>query len=89
MQTYLLEKASTVIPVTQVLVNVISKRVRELSQGARPLVEVDLKWGYSDIALKEVIDGKLSYEMNSAPAIKVVEPQTLKQTKASSTKKAA
>jgi DNA-directed RNA polymerase subunit omega len=66
MQTHLLEEASKIIPVPQILVNVISQRVRQLTQGSRPLVEVDLKWGHSDIALKEVIEGKISYELKAA-----------------------
>lgn len=63
MQSHLLDEALKVITSPQVLVNVISRRVRQLTQGHRPLVEVtSLRMGSSDIALTEVIEGKLSWE---------------------------
>lgn len=53
----------------QILVNIVSKRVRQLGQGARPLVLVDPKLTFMDIALKEVAEGKLTYEaVEEAPA---------------------
>jgi DNA-directed RNA polymerase subunit omega len=61
MQSQLLEEASKIIPDQQKLINVVSKRVRQLSQGHRPLVEVLPRMVYSDIALKELIDGKLTF----------------------------
>ena len=67
MQTHLLEEASKVIPTPQILVNVISRRVRQLMQGHRPLVEVTPKMGFADTALQEVIDGKVTYEMTADP----------------------
>jgi len=68
MQSHLLEEASKVITNPQILINVISRRVRQLTQGHRPLVEVDsVRMGSCDIALTEVIKGKLSYELVSAP----------------------
>lgn len=66
MQSHLLEAASKVITTPQVLVNIISKRVRQLTQGHRPLVEVGPRMGFSDIALTEVIKRKLSYELASS-----------------------
>jgi DNA-directed RNA polymerase subunit omega len=62
MQSHLLEKALTVIKSEQYLVNVISRRVRQLSNGHRPMVEVEPRMGLADIALMEVIKGKLTYE---------------------------
>ena len=62
MQPHLIEQASKVIPSTQFLVNVISRRVRQLMNGHRPLVETTLRMGFSDIALTEVIQGKVTYE---------------------------
>ena len=61
MQSTLLEEASKLIPDQQKLINVVSKRVRQLSQGHRPLVAVGPRMVYSDIALKELIDGKLTF----------------------------
>ena len=61
MQSQLLEEAAKIIPDQQKLINVVSKRVRQLSQGHRPLVEVLPRMVFSDIALKELIDGKLTF----------------------------
>lgn len=62
MTTHLLDEASKVIPNPQVLINVVSKRVRQLSQGQRPLVETGPRLDYADTALREIIDGKLTWE---------------------------
>ena len=62
MQAQLLEKALLVITSEQYLVNVISRRVRQLMNGHRPMVEVGPRMGFADIALTEVIEKKLSYE---------------------------
>src|ERR1700728_3570066 len=62
MTASLLEEASKKIPVPQVLVNVVSRRVRQLSAGHRPLIETTPRMGFSDIALTEIIQGKLTYE---------------------------
>ena len=61
MQSQLLDQAFKLIPDQQKLINIVSKRVRQLSQGHRPLVPVLPRMVYSDIALKELIDGKLTY----------------------------
>jgi len=67
MQSHLLEEASKVITNPQILINVISRRVRQLVQGHRPLVELgSARVGFCDTALMEVIRGKLSYEMVAA-----------------------
>jgi DNA-directed RNA polymerase subunit omega len=66
MSSTLLEEASKVIPSQQLLVNVVSKRVRQLTAGHRPMVETPLRMGFSDIALTEIIQGKLNFE--AAPA---------------------
>lgn len=62
MTSHLLDDASKIITSPQVLINVVSKRVRQLSQGHRPLIEVGPRMGLSDIALTEIIDGKLTYK---------------------------
>ena len=65
MTSQLLEEASKVIPNSQVLINVVSRRVRQLTQGHRPLIETGPRMGYSDIALQEIISGKLNYEADA------------------------
>ncbi len=62
MTSQLLEEALKKIPNQQVLVNVVSKRVRQLTQGHRPMIDYGPRMGFSDIALKEIIEGKLTFE---------------------------
>ena len=63
MMSHLVDEAAKKIPNVPLLVNVVSKRVRQLSAGHRPLIDVGPRMGWADIALKEIIDGKLGYEM--------------------------
>ncbi len=53
----------------EILVNVISKRVRQLGQGFRPLLEVQPRWSFMEIALREVSEGKLTFEAVEDPEI--------------------
>lgn len=46
-----------------ILINVISRRVKQLRRGHRALVESLEKLSAEDTALREVIEGKISYEM--------------------------
>lgn len=50
-----------------VLVNLISRRVRQLNSGAgaisRPLVDANPSMGVADIALLEIIEDKIGFEM--------------------------
>jgi DNA-directed RNA polymerase subunit omega len=62
MTTQLLQEAAQVIPNQQLLINVVSKRVRQLGLGHRPMVEAGPRTSLTDIALKEIIAGKLSFE---------------------------
>ena len=45
-----------------VLINVVSRRVKQLKRGNRPLVESLEKLSPEDIALREIIEGKISFE---------------------------
>lgn len=47
----------------EVLVNIVSRRVRQLASGHRPLVQTDPKMDNSDIALREISEGKLGFEL--------------------------
>jgi DNA-directed RNA polymerase subunit omega len=62
MSSYLLDEASKVITNTAVLINLVSKRVRQLSNGQRPLIEIGPRMSNADIALQEIIEGKLMWE---------------------------
>src|SRR4030081_61468 len=61
MTTQLLSEAAQVIPNQQLLINVVSKRVRQLGLGHRPMVEAGPRASLTDIALKEIIAGKLTF----------------------------
>lgn len=66
MSSQLLEEAQKVVANQQLLVNLVSRRVRQLSTGHRPLVEYGPREGWADIALKEIIEGKLKFELTAA-----------------------
>ncbi len=63
MKVELVEKASKIITDPQILVNVVSARVRQLNQGRAPLIPTTPHMGSADIALTELIEGKLTYEI--------------------------
>jgi DNA-directed RNA polymerase subunit omega len=58
-----LELAQQRIPSPELLVNVVRRRVRQLNQGHRPITQTDARMGFSDIALKEISEGRLTYEL--------------------------
>lgn len=60
MNSNFIEEASKVIPEPQVLINMVSKRVRQLSAGSHPMVPVEGRMGLADIALAEITQGKLA-----------------------------
>ena len=56
----LIERAKVRIPSVPVLVNVVSKRVRQLNAGERPYVRpLSYDEDKADIALREIAEGKL------------------------------
>lgn len=59
MKSELVEKASEVMPDPQVLINMVSRRVKQLNDGRAPLVETVPSMGAADIALTEIIEGKI------------------------------
>lgn len=65
MNVELIEKARTRIPSVPVLVNMVSKRVRQLINGERPLVKpLSADEDKADIALREIADGLLIAEVD-------------------------
>jgi DNA-directed RNA polymerase subunit omega len=67
MTTQLLQEAAQIIPNQQLLINVVSKRVRQLGLGHRPMVETTPRMSLTDIALREIIAGKLAFEPLKGP----------------------
>ncbi len=62
MKSDLVKAASEVIPSPQILVNMVSRRVRQLLLGHRPMVEFAPGMGHADVALREIAAGKLIFE---------------------------
>lgn len=62
MKSKFLEPAQQRIPNPELLINLVSRRVRQLAQGHRPLTITDPRMDFSEIALKEISEGKLGYE---------------------------
>ena len=63
MKSDLIDKAAKVIPHPPLLINLVSKRVRQLNQGRAPLINpatYGMRLGQGDIALLEIIEGKIS-----------------------------
>jgi DNA-directed RNA polymerase subunit omega len=78
MNANLLSSALTVIPNPQMVVNVVRLRVKQLSLGHRPLVTVMPGLGFADIALTEIVDGKLTFESTiEQPAVEAAEAKVL------------
>jgi len=59
MKSELVEKAAEIVPDPQILINMVSKRVQQLNTGRAPLIDTVPSMGAADIALKEIIDGKI------------------------------
>jgi DNA-directed RNA polymerase subunit omega len=95
MNADLIKAASEVITNQQILVNMVSRRVRQLSLGHRPLVLCAPGLREADIALTEIANGKLTFEstfgQNGAePVPHVVQfPEVIVAKKAVAKKKAA
>lgn len=58
-----LQNALKVIDDPNILVNVVSRRVKQLKRGNRPLVESLEKLSAEDMALREIAEGKITYEL--------------------------
>ncbi len=77
MDAKLLKAAHEKIPSVPVLVNLISKRERELINGAKPLIKpTSLDVDKCDIALQEVAEGKLIAEIDFDAIAKAEEAKT-------------
>ena len=61
-----LQSALKVITDPTVLVNVVSRRVKQLRRGNRALVESLEKLSAEDTALREIAEGRISFELATA-----------------------
>ena len=60
----LIRQAQAVIPDPNILINVVSRRVKQLRYGQKPLVESLEKLSPEDTALREIVERKISYELH-------------------------
>jgi DNA-directed RNA polymerase subunit omega len=79
----LTKKALEKVGNPNVLINLVSRRVRQLNAGAgalsRPLVTDVGNLGAADTALLEIIEGKMGFEMPEL--VELVRPSNKKRTK--------
>ena len=59
MKSDLLEQASETVPDPTVLINMVSRRVKQLNMGRTPLVDRLPGQGLADLAMREIIEGKI------------------------------
>jgi DNA-directed RNA polymerase subunit omega len=64
-----LSAALKIVDKPEILINIVSRRVKQLRRGARPLVESLEKLALEDIALREVSEGKISYVLGEAEEV--------------------
>jgi DNA-directed RNA polymerase subunit omega len=60
-----IKEAQKVIADPNILINVVSRRVKQLRRGSRPLVESLEKLSLEDVALREIIEGKIRFQVGT------------------------
>ena len=71
-----LQKALSVISDPNILVNVVSRRVKQLRGGSRAMVESLEKLSSEDLALREIAEGKITYELAKPEQIVFESPES-------------
>jgi DNA-directed RNA polymerase subunit omega len=83
MNPELLKKALEKVGNPNVLVNLVSRRVRQLNNGgggmSRPLVTGVGNLGVADIALREIVEEKMGWEMPEIIALKRPERKKIRR----------
>jgi DNA-directed RNA polymerase subunit omega len=64
-----LKKALEKVGNPNILVNLVSRRVRQLNFGGRPLLANTGNLGVADIALREIIEEKMGWELPEVVAL--------------------
>ena len=59
-----LQAAQSVITDPNILINVVSRRAKQLKSGYKPLIESLERLSAEDIALREIFEGKISYQLD-------------------------
>lgn len=52
-----------VITDPNILINIVSRRAKQLKSGYKPLIESLERLSAEDMALREIIEGKISYQL--------------------------
>ena len=67
MNAELCKRANEKVGNPNVLVNIVSRRVRQLTAGGgglgRPLVDAPASMGFADIALREILEDKIGWDL--------------------------
>ena len=58
-----LQAAQLVIKDPNILINIVSKRAKQLKSGYKPLIESLERLSAEDMALREIIEGRISYQL--------------------------
>lgn len=73
MNADLIKKAAEKVGNNQILINLVSQRVRQLNGGfgaaSRPLVASTQNVGLADIALREIIEDKMGWTIPELPKV--------------------
>lgn len=67
MKSALISAALKQVSNPNILVNMVSQRVRQLGQGHKPLVSVEVSMSLMYMALREIAEGKVGFEIPAAP----------------------
>ena len=57
-----LQQAQAIVEDSNALINLVSRRSKQLKHGSKPLVESLEKLEPEDVALREIIEGKITYQ---------------------------
>lgn len=83
MNAELCRKALEKVGNPNVLINLVSRRVRQLNAGgggmARPLVADATNLGAADIALREILEDKIGWDMPELAELTRPQPKKLKK----------
>ena len=59
-----LAEAQKIITDPMILVNVVSRRAKQLKNGYKPLIESLERLSAEDMALREIMEGKINYQLD-------------------------
>ena len=57
-----LQEAQSIVEDPNALINLVSRRSKQLKHGSKPLIESLEKLEPEDVALREIIEGKITYQ---------------------------